>query len=210
MACSDKARGAGFTLIELLVAITVLALVAVLGYRGLDNIVRTRVALTTEMEQMRNLQLAFAQLQNDCSKIATATDLPGRQAIVADGGRLLILRHTEVDNQAPEFEVVVYRVLDGQLTRQESAATRDPQRLDQLWHGALTQSGESGLVRLQSGIKEMTLRAWVNGGWEASLPLLTPDQLAASPPPPPAALELQLQLKARANGVVKVFTVGPA
>ncbi|MEN3295328.1 MAG: ral secretion pathway protein, partial [Burkholderiales bacterium] len=35
----------GFTLVELLIAISVLAMVAVLGWRGLDSIVRARVAL---------------------------------------------------------------------------------------------------------------------------------------------------------------------
>lgn len=35
----------GFTLIELLVAITVMAIVAVLGWRGLDGIVRARLTL---------------------------------------------------------------------------------------------------------------------------------------------------------------------
>ena len=48
------ARARGFTLIELLVAISVLAIVAVLGWRGLDGIVRARVALTGNLEQTRD------------------------------------------------------------------------------------------------------------------------------------------------------------
>jgi len=39
MARQMRRRRAGFTLIELLVAISVLAVVAVLGWRGLDGIV---------------------------------------------------------------------------------------------------------------------------------------------------------------------------
>jgi general secretion pathway protein J len=60
----------GFTLIELLVAITILAIVAVLGWRGLDGIIRSRVALTAQMEQTRGMQLAFAQMQSDCENMA--------------------------------------------------------------------------------------------------------------------------------------------
>jgi general secretion pathway protein J len=59
-------RARGFTLIELLVAISILAIVAVLGWRGLDGIVRARIALTEQMEVTRGMQLAFAQMQSDC------------------------------------------------------------------------------------------------------------------------------------------------
>ena len=53
----------GFTLVELLVAISILAIVAVLGWRGLDGIMRARGTLTDQMEVTRGMQLAFAQLQ---------------------------------------------------------------------------------------------------------------------------------------------------
>ena len=53
----------GFTLVELLVAISILAIVAVLGWRGLDGIVRARTTLTQQMETTRGMQLAFAQMQ---------------------------------------------------------------------------------------------------------------------------------------------------
>src|SRR5471032_2211908 len=205
MDSSPRARG--FTLIELLVAITVLALVSVLGYRGLDSIVRTRLALTDDMERLRGLQLAFAQLQSDCAQVAGADELPGRQTLVADDGRLLLLRHTEADQQAPEFEVVSYRLADGQLTRQESAATHDPARLDQLWQQALADGGQAGVVRLQGGVGPLSMRLWVNGSWTGGSAPLAPGEAAAAPP---AALELELQLQGRENSVVKVFLVGPA
>ena len=47
------ARHKGLTLVELLVAISVLGFVAVLGWRGLDSIVRARIALTSDLEQTR-------------------------------------------------------------------------------------------------------------------------------------------------------------
>ena len=70
-----RARRRGFTLVELLVAISILAVVAVLGWRGLDSIVRARTSLTEQMETTRGMQLAFAQMQSDCEHKA------GREAI---------------------------------------------------------------------------------------------------------------------------------
>ena len=75
-------RRNGFTLVELLVAISILAIVAVLGWRGLDGIVRARVALTAQMEVTRGMQLAFAQMQSDCEHLAAARILD-RRAIPA-------------------------------------------------------------------------------------------------------------------------------
>ena len=60
----------GLTLVELLVAISVLGIVATLGWRGLDSITRARASLNRELEQARGLQLAFAQLQTDCANAA--------------------------------------------------------------------------------------------------------------------------------------------
>ena len=62
----------GLTLIELLVAIGILAFIAVLGWRGLETLIRTRSSLDQELEQTRNLQIIFAQLQNDCANIVSA------------------------------------------------------------------------------------------------------------------------------------------
>ena len=63
---------AGFTLIELLVAIGILAMVAVLGWRGLESIMRSREVLTSQLEQARGMQRAFAQMQSDCDHLAGA------------------------------------------------------------------------------------------------------------------------------------------
>jgi general secretion pathway protein J len=44
----------GFTLVELMIAISVLAMIAVLGWRGLDSIGRARTALNADLEQTDN------------------------------------------------------------------------------------------------------------------------------------------------------------
>ena len=58
-------RAAGFTLIELLVAVALLAILAVLSWRGLDAVIQSRERLVTESDELRSLTLALAQLEED-------------------------------------------------------------------------------------------------------------------------------------------------
>ena len=112
-------RTRGFTLIELLVAISILAMVAVLGWRGLDGIVRARVALTEQMETTRGMQLAFAQMQSDCEHMADAGVLDRRPYLQAENDRLTLIRQSFVENEPMRLQVVSYRIRDGVLSRRE-------------------------------------------------------------------------------------------
>lgn len=58
-------RAAGFTLIELLVAIAILAVVAILSWRGLDQIVRGRDIITHSMAEERVFAQMFDQMRID-------------------------------------------------------------------------------------------------------------------------------------------------
>ncbi len=203
----------GFTLIELLVAISVLAIVAVLGWRGLDSIVRARVALTSDMEQTRGMQLAFAQLQSDCAQIANTGSIPDRAPVVVNQGRLILVRHVFAENQPTRLQVIAYRLKeDGVLTRRESPATRDMTELDTMWRIAMSDADTTTPVRLQSGLSAMTMRTWAgNGaGWRSAA------DLAPTTPAGPAAaptvltgLEVTLQLRERPHAMTKVFMLGP-
>ncbi|WP_426162440.1 PulJ/GspJ family protein [Pseudoduganella sp. R-31] len=122
----------GFTLVELLVAITVLAIVAVMGWRGLDGIVRSREQLTQNMEQTRGIQLTFAQLQSDLEQIADKPLLREHQNILADNSRLVFIRTVLSENAASQLQLVSYIIRDGVLSRSESAVTRELVQLDAL------------------------------------------------------------------------------
>src|SRR5713101_5788810 len=97
------ARRTGFTLIELLVAISILAIIAVLGWRGLDGIVRARIALNSDLAQTRGMQLAFAQLQSDAEQVPRLT---GRATLAADQDRLTLIRTVYGENQPSRLQVV--------------------------------------------------------------------------------------------------------
>jgi general secretion pathway protein J len=198
----------GFTLIELLVAITVLAVVAVLGWRGLDSIVRARVSLTADRDQTRGLQLAFAQMQSDCGHIASTATIK-RPVLSAQAGRLTMVRTVFTENQPSRLQVVAYRLAEGVLTRRESAATRNLTELDAAWSAALSDADATQPVNLTTDLTNMAIRTWISdgNGWRVAT------EGAVAPPAGTAAkmatgLEVSLQLRDRPASLVKVFLLG--
>lgn len=213
---SIKARG--FTLIELLLAISILAMMAVLGWRGLDSIVRSRSALTEDMDQSRGLQLAFAQMQSDCANLADSTLLRNRAYLQAEDGRITLVRMVMTENQPTRLQVVSYRVnADGVLTRRESNATRELTQLDNLWQAALSDADTNGTVALQSRVQGMAMRAWVSG---VQGQITVPTAANAGNWQPAAGvstvgvarqvtgLEVSLSLQGQAVPMVKAFLLG--
>lgn len=160
-----RALAAGFTLVELLVAIGILAMVAVLGWRGLDGIVRARVALTEQMEMTRGLQLSFAQMQSDCEHAADATLMGRRPFLAHDDNRLTLVRTVFNENQPARLQVVAYRLVNGELLRRESIATRDLAELDVLWQAAVSDTDPTPPVRLHGGVDAMGVLVWQNNAW---------------------------------------------
>jgi general secretion pathway protein J len=209
-----KARG--FTLIELLIAISILAIIAVLGWRGLDAIVRSRVSLTQQLEETRGMQLTFAQMQSDCANVAPLTVIGSRPQLLADSERLRLVRMVYADDQPSRLQVVVYRLNNGVLSRRESQATRDLKQLDTLWSTTAEDSGADNVapVILQRGITEMTMRMWLgNGPWRTDA---TPPSTQVNPPPgqttnPNAlrGLEVSLKTESTPSPLLKVFLIGP-
>ena len=198
----------GLTLVELLVAISVLGFVAVLGWRGLDSIVRARIALTGELEQTRGMQLSFAQLQSDCAHLATASVLSGRIPLVLGQGQLTMVRTVYADNQPSRLEVISYRVNDGLLTRRESPATRDLRQLDFYWQNAVHDTQTNPPVVLQSGVADMTMRLWINGGWRTKADAAITIGSTVAVQSTATGLEVTLQLSGRDGSMQKIFLLG--
>ena len=204
----------GFTLIELLVAISILAIVAVLGWRGLDGIIRSRNTLTATMDQTRGLQLAYAQMQSDCENLAATTLLHQRANLQAENDRITLVRMVLAENQPTRLQVVSYRVRDGVLTRRESVATRDLAQLDALWQAALGDTDTATTVALQSGVQSMAVRFWVpgntnpvtnqqtsGGGWNPAAGTSTATTTVTG-------MEVSLSLQGQEVPMVKSFLLG--
>jgi general secretion pathway protein J len=221
---TSKLRQRGFTLVELLVAISILAIVAVLGWRGLDGIIRARVALTNQMETTRGMQLAFAQMQSDCEHIAGRDVLDRRPYLLTGTDRFTMIREVFTENQPSRLQVVAYRIVNGVLVRRESPAVRDLVQLDGLWQAAVSDTDTSGAVALQAGVAGMQVLTWANKAWRQATSAATAGNAAAAAataggapaaqqdpntvPLPPTGMQVALQAQGQQVPMTKSFLLG--
>ena len=158
----------GFTLLELLVAITVLSIVSMIAWRGLDSLVSTRERLEPEVDDVRSLLTAFGQMERDLTQITNPTflGLAGSPLNigVADGGQVIELARvaSPVPDRATEVQTVFYRVVDGSLVRQATPPLPSFNR-------ANVDSFET--ARLINNVKSINVRVWqVPNGWVSPFP----------------------------------------
>jgi general secretion pathway protein J len=220
---ADRARG--FTLVELLVAISILAIVAVLGWRGLDSIVRARVALTQQMETTRGMQLAFAQMQSDCEHIAQRDVVDQRPYLLIGADRFTLVREVFTENQPSRLQVVAYRIVNGTLIRRESQPTRDLIQLDALWQAVTSDTDSNAAVALQTGVTGMQVATWLNNSWRQggvdpganaagtaqapAAPPQQPDQVAPQQPTKePTGMQVAFLAQGLQAPLVKSFLLG--
>lgn len=197
----------GFTLVELLVAISILAIVAVLGWRGLDGIVRARVALTDQLEATRGMQLAFAQLQSDAEHMANPAALQKRPFLLADADRMTMVRNAYRENEPAMLQVVSYKVENGVLMRRESIGTRDLVQLDVLWKAAISNLDATAPVALQKGVVGMVVQTWEGNRWQTGG---QPREAGMSAPieTAPTGLQVSLQVQGVQQVMIKSFLLG--
>jgi general secretion pathway protein J len=204
-----RATSAGFTLLELLIAITVLATVSLIAWRGLETLVSTRARLEPEGDRVRALLTTFGQMDRDLAQtinptLFAMTTSPVTVTTIGGQPALSITRLAPVEPDAPTaLQVIGYRVEGGYLIRSASRPMRG--------RGALA-AEEITNVRLLESVKTLRLRVWRdNIGW---VDPLSPDTPATAPVVPgqttalvPAGVEVTLE---RNDGKVfrKVLLVG--
>jgi general secretion pathway protein J len=161
-------RERGFTLIELMVAIAILAVIAVLSWRGLDQIMRGRQAITSAMEDERVFVQLFDQLRVD-ARLAATDDEVGQPAVSVSGNGLQIVRTFGLAGEAPRLQVVRYQVADGRVTRYASPPVATVGQLRRAM-AASSGSGDWSAVPLISGVGKITARLYVpRVGWTTQM-----------------------------------------
>jgi general secretion pathway protein J len=120
---------AGFTLIEVLVASAILALMALISWRGLDGMSKAQVALQTRRDANQTWQVGLAQWRADLDNMVTLQNTP---ALDWDGRVLRITRQHSQDPQAG-MQVIAWTLGNGQWTRWQSAPLTQRDAWVQAW-----------------------------------------------------------------------------
>jgi general secretion pathway protein J len=208
----------GFTLIELLVAIAIMAVIAVLSWRGLDQIIRGRATITNAMEEERVFAQVFDQMRIDARQ-AASDDESGQPAISLGGNTLQIVRRMTLLGTAPRLQVVRYQVANGRVIRHASPPLGNAGDLRRALNGS---DGEGwSTVPLMGGVGAISARLYVpKVGWttqmndvrsaitEADNNLKVPQLGNAPLPRSVTGLEVRVAARSLARPVTRVFLVG--
>jgi len=132
----------GFTLIELLIAITLMAVLSGLSWRGIDGLMRTRDVTQIRVNQVAEVQTVLAQWQADLDALQTSSvSVSGLQW---DGRVLRMVRRASswrADGSDPGLWVVGWtrRAIgtadnsNGQWVRWQSPNLQDATQLREAW-----------------------------------------------------------------------------
>lgn len=164
----------GFTLIELLIAITLMAVMAGLGWRGLDGLMRSRDINQTRVDQTAVLQTVLAQWRSDLDHM-TAVPSISDAGLAWDGQTLRITRRASTpmaDGSDAGLWVVAWTRRDGLWWRWQSPALQNRRSMLEAWTraerwgknaGADDQNFETPLVAVdQWQISYFRGNAWTN------------------------------------------------
>lgn len=132
----NRRRLRGFTLIELLVAISLMALMAVLSWRGLDGMTRAQTRMQQHADDVLALQAGLAQWGADLDALARQPNTP---SLDWDGRALRLLRRgTATPGEGLRVVAWTRRLVDGsnQWLRWQSPPVTTRADLQQAWQKA--------------------------------------------------------------------------
>jgi general secretion pathway protein J len=197
---------AGFTLIEVMIAITIMAVLSVMAWRGLDSVSRANSALERRTEGVAKLLRALDQLERDLSQRAT-TELPGREgggaapaAVVLLPASLQVRRQTdlpffmEIVRAAPASPGYWQRV---QWWRRGSVLYRAAGPAAASF--PLPPPDKGDRVVLLDDVTAFELRAWEPGAGWRQLPVVAPVRAQGT------GIELTLGMRVTADRQVQTF-----
>jgi general secretion pathway protein J len=175
----------GFTLVELLVAITLLGVMGLVSWRGLDYVSRNIERIDGESEDVGRVLRVLSQIERDLAQRlpdtmlppAGARELPGavNVALVDDRLALEIVRLAPAAGGPASAQRVIYRIADGVLVRATSAAG-----------AAWPPAPAADTVELLRA-RRLSVRAFAAGFWSE------PGTPGVQPPQPARALEISIE-----------------
>lgn len=162
----------GFTLIELLVAISIMALMAVLSWRGLDGMARTQSLTSQRADEVLTLQAGLAQWKLDLDMLAPT---PNVTPIDWDGRVLRLTRRTATAGEG--LQVVAWsrrNEAGGQWLRWQSPVVRTAGSWNEAWERASVWAQNANAADrtrevLVSPLQEWQIFYYRGGAWSNPL-----------------------------------------
>ena len=128
----------GFTLIELLIAITLMAVLAGLSWRGLDSLMRSRDIVQAQVDKTAVLQTVLAQWQADLNAVQSVPGIT-EAGVQWDGRTLRLTRRATAwrpDGADAGLWVVAWTLRGNQWLRWQSPPVQTRAALQQAWANA--------------------------------------------------------------------------
>ena len=124
-AAASRRRSGGFTLVEVLVALTIMAVLAMMAWQGIDGLIRAREGAQRAGEAALRLGTVLAQWEQDLSQLQQSSAAPG---LKFDGASLRLTRR--VPNG---IQLVVWTLQDRRWYRWAAPPVTRIQDLQEWW-----------------------------------------------------------------------------
>ena len=175
----------GFTLIEVLVALSIMAVIAVLTWRGIDGMARAQESTRAYTDDVLALQAGLAQWRTDLDAMMSwpaaptvqgtpqPTETASQRSLAWDGNTLRITR-TSAGDAAAGLRVVAWtrRPASGQWLRWQSAPVQSQNAWAAAWEaaarwgqsGGTAEAGAGQAVRIAAAL-DWQLHYFRNNAW---------------------------------------------
>lgn len=179
MQATRPSKHQGFTLVELLVALVIMALLALLSWRGLDGMTRVQSQTQANTDGVLALQAGLSQWQTDLDALALQANVLGVNGLDYDGSVLrLTRRYAEEGDKGDSIRVVAWsqRAVENKTTwlRWQSEPLKTRAELQAAWRQALTWSKEGNEADRKREVAVAAIDKWqmlyyVNEAWVNAL-----------------------------------------
>lgn len=151
-------RVPGFTLVEVLVALLIMSVIAVLGWRGIDSMARSREVAQASSERTLRLATVVAQFEQDLQAVVDTATVPG---LAFDGASLRMTRRANGG-----LQVVVWSLREGVWRRWAGAPATRVAALQESWLQSQQLVGSEPLqIPLLEGAAGWQIYFFRDGAW---------------------------------------------